>query len=154
MAIIPWRKREHGEGVPEIFSLQKHINDLFNSFFEGGDLWKPFSKKWGPHVDVSETADEVVVKAEIPGVNPKNLDVSLSEDLLTIKGEKREEEKKEGENYFRMERSYGSFSRSIQLPATVDLERVKATGKDGVVTIKLKKKEESKGRKIEITSED
>ena len=105
-----------------------------------------------PHVDVYEEGGNVVVKAEIPGIAKEDLDVSFKENILTISGEKRKEEKVENKDYYQMERSYGSFSRSVYLPTEVKSEEASAIFRDGVLEIRIPKTEESmeKVKKISI----
>lgn len=131
--------------------FQKDFNSLFDHFFNGGmDLSSEF--RFAPEMDVSETEQEIIVKADIPGVEEKDIDVSLTDDLLTVKGEKKMEKEEKEENFYRMERSHGSFQRCIQLPSKVDQEKVKASFKNGVLTITLpKNKEADKNvKKIEV----
>ena len=105
-----------------------------------------------PAVDVSETGKEIVVHAELPGMDPKDIDVSVNGRLLNINGERRQEQVDKGENYHRIERRYGSFSRSFELPAEVDAEKVKATYKDGVLKLNLPKTKEASVKKIDVKS--
>ncbi len=107
---------------------------------------------WSPSVDVAETKDEIVVKAEIPGVSKDDIDLTIENNRLMISGEKRQEEHEEGKNYYRTERSYGSFRRIFNLPAQADAEKVSASYDDGVLTVKIPKSEVAKGKKIDITS--
>jgi HSP20 family protein len=101
-------------------------------------------------VDVKETDTEIVVKAEIPGMDAKDINISVAGDLLTIKGEKKSEREEKEENYHLVERSYGAFSRSLALPAAVDLEKIEAKYDKGVLTVTCPKKEEIKPKAIEI----
>jgi HSP20 family protein len=103
-----------------------------------------------PKLDVTENKDHVTVKAEIPGIDAKDLDVSVHDETLTIRGEKRQEKEEKGEHSCRTERSYGAFSRTIRLPAPVDASKAEATFKDGVVTIKLAKAARAKGTTIPV----
>lgn len=126
-------------------AFQKEMNKLFESFFGGFDL-KPSTHLEGrsaaaftPRVDVSETDKEIKVSAELPGIDEKDIDVSLTRDTLTIKGEKKEEKEDKGKDYYRMERSYGSFTRAISLPIEVDTDKAKATFKKGVLQVVLPK---------------
>lgn len=106
-----------------------------------------------PAVDVTETPETFVVEAEIPGIDPKEIDISLIGDTLTVKGEKRTgEERKEAVRHH-AERAYGAFTRSVTLPGTVDPDRLSAQSKDGVLTITLGKREEAKPRRISIKAE-
>jgi HSP20 family protein len=114
-----------------------------------GDMAKPFEGKM-PKVDVIERDDEVVVKAEIPGVDKKDLDVSVTENSVTIKGTTSHEEKEEKGDYFRSEISRGAYARTVGLPAYVDADKAKASFKDGVLELKLPKVEKAKRRSIEI----
>ena len=127
----------------EIF--RREIDRLFDRFFEV----MPFSEQeFMPSVDISETDKDVIVQAEIPGIDPKDLDISLNGRLLTIKGEKKSEHEEKKENYHKIERKYGSFSRTLELPVDVDPDKVGATYKDGVLKIVLPKTEA--GKKIEV----
>jgi HSP20 family protein len=108
---------------------------------------------WLPAVDVSETGDKITVKAEIPGMEAKDIEISMVGDTLTIKGEKKAEKEEKDENYHMVERSYGSFNRAMKIPAMVDAEKVEATYKNGVLTVVLPKKEEVKPKAIEIKAE-
>ena len=101
-------------------------------------------------MDVSETADQVVVKAEVPGIDPKEINITLAGDMLTIKGEKKSEREETKENYHLVERSYGSFSRSLKLPAAVVVDKIEASYQKGVLTISCPKKEEVKPKTIEV----
>jgi len=126
-------------------SFQREMNQLFDNFFGGFSLspWAPLERgmaqTFTPRVDVSETDKEIKVSAELPGMEEKDIDVSLTRDALTIKGEKKEEKEEKGKDYYRMERSYGSFTRSIPLPIEVDTDKVEATFKKGVLDITLPK---------------
>lgn len=105
---------------------------------------------WHPSVDISENENAFVLKAELPGVNREDINIDINNKTLTLKGEKKFEEKTEKENYVRVERSYGSFSRTFALSDKVDTENVKASYKDGVLEVTLPKKEEAKPREIKV----
>jgi HSP20 family protein len=127
------------------------MDRLFDRFFEG---W-PFrvsaeERLWAPTADVSETAKEVIVKAEVPGMDPKDIDVSVQGDVLTLRGERKQEKEEKDENFHRVERSYGSFSRSIQLPSEVDAGKVSATYQDGILKINMSKTKAAAVKKIEV----
>jgi HSP20 family protein len=126
------------------------MDRLFDRFLEPAWSEMPALGDWSPTLDVSEDKDAVTVKAELPGVEQKDIAVSLQEGMLTIKGEKRAEKEEKDKRYHRVERSYGAFYRSIQLPSAVDAGKVAATFKDGVVTITLPKSPEAKGTTIPI----
>ncbi len=161
--IIPWRRREEEpEGLlrrsdfPGSFmDLQKEINSLFESFFRGAELdfpWRGAETRFTPRVDVSETDDAVLVKAELPGMEEKDVDVTLDNHQLIMKGEKKEEKEDKVRGVQRVERSYGSFYRSIPIPADVDEDKIEANFKRGVLDIKLPKTQadKEKRRKIEV----
>lgn len=97
-----------------------------------------FESHW-PMVDISETGDEIRLTAELPGVSREDLDVSVSNDRITIRGEKKKQQEKSDQNYYRLERYYGSFQRNIPLPCEVESNQVDATFKDGILTVVLKK---------------
>jgi HSP20 family protein len=126
------------------------MDRLFDRFLEPAWSEMPTLGDWSPTVDVSEDKDAVTVKAELPGVEQKDIAVSLQDGMLSIKGEKRAEKEEKDKRYHRVERSYGAFYRSIQLPSTVDTGKVSATFKDGVVTITLPKAPEAKGTTIPV----
>lgn len=106
-----------------------------------------------PVVDLFEEKDDIVVKAEIPGMDKDNINVNLSDHTLTIKGEKKKEEEVKEENYYRSERSYGSFVRTLELPKDVHADKVKATFKNGVLEVRMPKTEEAKAREIKVKVE-
>ena len=146
MALIPWRPWR------EVEILRREMDRLWDRFSGEKPLeWS--GGEWTPSLDVSETQDKVVVKAEAPGIDPKEMEISLSNGVLTLKGEKRKAREEKGENYHLVERSYGSFSRSVRLPAEVQEDKVKASYKDGILTITLPKTERAKERAIKIEVE-
>lgn len=134
--------------LPTISSLQNEMNRMVDSIFREGSLTE--TGMWLPPIDLSETNDKITVKAEIPGIDPKDIDISIQDNTLFLKGEKREEKEEKGKNYYRIERQYGSFSRSVVLPATVNTDKVTAECKNGVLEITLQKKEEVKPKQISI----
>jgi HSP20 family protein len=142
------------------YPLQREMNRLFDDFFSGFEPtpFRGFEDRWGgfsPSVDVKETEKEIVVKAELPGIEEKDMEVSVTDDALTIRGEKKEEKEEKGKGYYHIERSYGSFHREISLPAGVDADNVHAGFKNGVLTVKIPKKESAadKRKKVTIKSE-
>jgi len=161
MNLIPWRHKNGGREVtPQraLATMRSEFDRLFDRFFSDLDL--PMRDlfaapgAWIPAFEVSETADEVVVRAELPGVDPKNVEVTVSGNVLTIAGEKREEsEAREGVTY-RCERRFGSFQRSIELPAAVDADKVRAENVNGVLTVRLPLTESSKPRRIKVLATD
>ena len=133
--------------LPVFSSFQDEMNMVLDNFF---NRESSYGTDWRPKVDVAETESDITVKAEIPGIDPKDVDISITGDILTLKGEKKEEKENTGKCYHRVESSYGSFKRVINLPVSVDVDKVKAEGKNGLLEITLPKKEESKAKKINV----
>lgn len=113
-------------------------------------LSEPAARPWTPSVDILETENELVLKADLPEVNPNNVEIQLENGTLTLKGERKFEQQKNGKGYHRIERSYGSFVRAFSLPDTVDAEKVKADYKAGVLTVTLPKKEVAKPKSVKV----
>ena len=111
---------------------------------------EPASRPWAPAVDIFENENELVLKADLPEVDPKNVGIQMENGTLTLRGERRFEENKGGKGYHRIERGYGSFVRAFSLPETIDPEKVSADYKNGVLTITLPKKEVAKPRTVNI----
>jgi HSP20 family protein len=145
MDIIPWRPFGG-----ELSSLRREMDDLWRRFFGETPLSRRAAEEWWPTVDFSETKDSFTVKAELPGMDAKEVDVSISGDVLTIKGEKKKEEEEKDEHHYRSERYYGSFQRSFQLPAGVQADKVEATFDKGVLKVSLPKAEEARKKQIEV----
>lgn len=130
-------------------TLQEQVNRLFEGkFSNNGD--NSTLTAWAPSVDVYETENELVIKADLPEVPEKDLDVRIENNMLTIRGERKFEQSVKEESYLRMERSYGSFSRSFSLPNTVDTQAIKAQYAEGVLTVTLPKRAESKPKQVKI----
>jgi HSP20 family protein len=130
-------------------NLQEQVNRLFESSFPAKGEASALTN-WAPAVDIYETENELVIKADLPEVNEQELDVRVENNTLTIGGERKFEDKVKEENYLRVERSYGSFSRSFSLPTTVNTEAIKAEYKNGVLTVELPKRAESKPKQVKI----
>jgi HSP20 family protein len=145
MELVPWRP--FGK---ELSTLRREMDDLFGRFFGEFPLARRMAEEWSPSVDISETKNSFVVKAELPGLEAKDINVSISGDMLTIKGEKKKEEEEKDEHRHYVERYYGSFQRTFQLPSTVKTEKIDATFDKGVLKIKLPKKPEAKKKDIEV----
>jgi HSP20 family protein len=125
------------------------VNRLFNEGFERTGEESSLSA-WSPAVDIYETEHELVVKADLPDVDPKDLDIRVENNLLTIRGERKFEKKVSEENYLRVERSYGSFARSFTLANTVNPDAIKAEYQNGVLTLSIPKREEAKPKQIKV----
>jgi len=142
MALIKYTPFETGlEDYPGLRLFQDSLSRLFA---------EPNARPWSPAVDVYETENELVLKADVPDVDPKNVEVQFENGTLTLKGTRKFDEEKNGKGYHRIERSYGSFVRAFSLPETVDPEKVKADFKNGVLTVTLQKKEIAKPRPIPV----
>jgi HSP20 family protein len=149
MALLPSKRQDIDRSGA---SLQREMNRLFEDFFTGDLFVQPFRAigEWRPALDVAETDASVIVKADLPGLEVKDLDVSIRGDILTIRGEKKEEKEEKTKSYHRVERHYGSFERSVRLPATVKADQVKASFKNGVLQIEMPKTEEAKEKTVRI----
>ncbi|MDX1673492.1 MAG: Hsp20/alpha crystallin family protein [Longimicrobiales bacterium] len=129
--------------LSEMNRLAREMDSLFGGFNGPTDLWSP-------PVDVEETGDELILTAELPGMDRENIDIELEDGVLTIQGEKKEEQKDEGTQGLLYERRWGSFTRRFTLPRAVDANNITANYENGILTIRVPKAEEAKGRKIEI----
>lgn len=153
-----WRNKKHDVAIKReeeqehpAYGLQREMNRLFDDFFRSWDMplvGRPFelsafstyeNSSITPRIDFQETDKELRISAELPGLNEKDIDVTLSNDTLTIRGEKKQESEENVKGWYRMERSYGSFTRSIPLPCEVDEDQCTATFKNGVLTVSLSK---------------
>lgn len=143
MSITRWDPFHH------LASFQDQMNRIFEPSFRGRWEESPLTA-WVPNVDIYETENDLVLKADLPDVNEKDIDVRVENNLLTIRGERKFEQKVKEENYLRMERTYGAFSRSFSLPATVNNEGIKAEYKNGVLTVELPKRAEAKPKQVKI----
>lgn len=140
-ALVPWA----GVGP-----LKHEMERLFDRFFEPEDGESFAMGEWAPRLDLSETKDALVVKVEVPAIDPKDIQLSIMEGVLTVTGEKKEEKEDKDEKYYRVERTYGSFSRSVRLPAPVDEAKVAATFKNGLLTVTLPKTPAARSTAIPI----
>lgn len=139
------------EPIPEIVSLQDEMNRLFLDFFGRTPGRRMMSDGlWAPIMDIEETKDDIIVKAEIPGMTKDDVKIQITGDMLTISGERKREEENKDKTYHRIERSYGQFQRMITLPSDVQSAKAKASYENGVLTIRLPKSEEVKPKEISI----
>lgn len=139
----------------EIRTLQDEVNRLFsNSFSTPTGRDEAMSGAWLPKVDIFENKENLVLEAELPGMTRDDFELSFENNTLTLKGERKFEKKDEGDNYHRVERAYGSFTRSFTLPNTVTVDGVTAEFNNGILHVALPKREETKARKIEIVGGD
>ena len=144
MQIVPWKP------FGEISRLRREMDDLWQRFFGQRPFYEPAPMEWAPSVDISETDNDIIVEAELPGVEPADVHVDLTGDVLTIKGEKKKQTEEKGQGLYRSERYYGSYERSFRLPAKVNEDKIEAAFDKGILKIKLPKVEEAKKKIIEI----
>jgi HSP20 family protein len=135
----------------DLRTLQEEVNRLFST-----NLTRAFGDEgiargaWAPSVDIYENKDQIVIEAELPGMKQEDFDLSIENNVITLRGERRFEKTDDTDNYHRVERSYGSFTRSFTLPQTVSSEGAKAEYNNGVLRVTLPKREETKARRIEV----
>jgi HSP20 family protein len=145
MSIVPWKP------LGELTTLRSEMDSLWDRFFPE----KPFHERyqtheWLPSIDLKESKDALVVKAELPGLEAKDVELTLTEDILTIRGEKKEEKEEKDEHHFYVESYCGAFERKIKLPMLVKTDKIDATFDKGVLTINLPKSEEARKKEIKI----
>jgi HSP20 family protein len=145
MALIRW------EPVRELNTIQSEMNRLFNTLFDAPAPANGTARRWIPAMDLVETADAFVLRADLPGLTEKDVNIEFEDNVLTISGERKSEHEEKKEGYYRVERSYGSFSRSLTLPEGVDPDAVKADFDRGVLEVRVPKPEERKPRKVAIS---
>ena len=147
MAIVRW------EPFRDLLSLQERMNRLFEESSRGAGRGQEedwVMGAWAPAVDIYEQNGNIVLQAELPGLDPKDVDVRVENNLLTLRGQRKLDESVTKDNYHRVERSYGSFTRSFTLPNVVDTEKIQASYKDGVLRLTLPTREEAKPKQIAI----
>lgn len=144
MALVRWQPND-------IFDLRRDVNQLFDTFWSNGDNGEsPRPAVWRPSVDISETKEDYVVTADLPGINREDLDVTVVNGRLTIRGTRKQESESTQGTVHRVERVQGTFTRSFDLPTAVAADRIEATYRDGVLTVSVPKAEEAKPRQIEV----
>jgi HSP20 family protein len=149
MALIRW------EPVRELNTIQNEMNRLFNTFFDtpaAPGNGPSLSRRWIPAMDLVESDDDFVLRADLPGLNEDDVNIELEDNVLTISGERRAEHEERKEGYYRVERASGSFSRSLTLPEGVDPGRVRAQFDRGVLEVRIPKPEQRKPRKVTISA--
>ena len=140
----------------DVFGLTARMNDLFNAYNRrtGSEDESTVEAAWVPAVDVRETGDSLVLTMEIPGIDPKAVDIAVENNRLTVSGERTFDSADEGESYHRVERAFGSFARSFRLPNRFDADNIEARSKHGVLTLVIPKREEAKPRSIKVQVEN
>lgn len=145
MAIIRW------DPFRDMMTLRDRMNRMFEDMAASrGEDKDLVTSTWSPAVDIYETGEELVLTAEVPGMDDKDIEIKLEDNTLSLRGERKFEKETKEENYHRIERAYGTFYRSFTLPPYVDQESIKAEHENGVLKIRLPKKSETKPRKVEI----
>ena len=127
--------------------IHRFLSEAFPRLFGGGE---PSTRTWAPPVDIYETDNALVLKADLPGVDPKDVEIRVENGILYLKGERKFEKEVKEDNYHRVERSYGAFTRSFSLPSSINTEQVKAEYKDGQLTLTMPKREEAKPKTVKI----
>ena len=153
MALIPWRPREDWwDPFTDLEKIQMQMNQLFNTSLarEGGRDAGLLDGAWNPAVDIYDSKESILVKADIPGLSKDDIEVTVHGDTLVIKGEKKHEKEVKEKDYVRTERFYGNFQRAIRLPAEVETNKVDATYKNGVLELVLPKSEKAKPKQIKL----
>jgi HSP20 family protein len=143
MALVRW------DPAREVDTLQSEVNRLFDTFF-GGRPGDAGARRWVPAMDLTETDDHLVLRADLPGLDRDDVKIEVKDGVLTVSGERKAEHEHREEGYHRVERAYGSFSRSLSLPQDVDAERIAATFDKGVLEVRIPKPEERKPHRVEI----
>jgi HSP20 family protein len=145
MALIRW------DPIRDLDSLQSDMNRLFDRFFEGGRGANGGAvRRWIPAMDLVESEDHLVLRADLPGMKEDDVDIEIKDGVLTISGERKSEHEEKGEGFHRVERAFGRFSRSLSLPDGVDAKKVAASFKDGVLEVKVPKPEDTKPTRVAI----
>ncbi len=153
MSLVRWNPvRDLTSWPSDVFNVQRKINKLFDNFFRGGaqDDGSFGLSMWTPAVDIVERENDYSVNVELPGVRKEDVKITLENNILTIRGEKKEEAEEKNKNITRVERRYGSFQRSFTLPTTVKADKIDAVFSDGMLTISLPKAEEARPKQIEV----
>jgi HSP20 family protein len=146
MALIRW------EPVRELNTIQSEMNRLFNTFFEGAPGGGAQMRRWLPAMDLVETQDDFVLRADLPGLSEGDVNIEFEDNVLTISGERRSEHEEHKEGYYRVERASGAFQRSLTLPEGVDPEAIQASFDKGVLEVRIPKPEQRKPRKVSISA--
>ena len=148
MTIVRW------EPLRELSTLQSDMNRFFNAMFDtpgaGGGGQSSGMRRWTPAMDLAETEDAFVLRADLPGVSQEDVHIELEDTVLTVSGERKSDHEAKGEGFYRVERSFGAFSRSLTLPKGVDPEAIDASFTDGVLEVRIPKPEQRKPRRITI----
>jgi HSP20 family protein len=143
MALVRW------DPVRELDTLQGDMNRLFDRFFEGR-VGNGTSRRWIPAMDLVETEDHLVLRGDLPGMTEDDVDIEIKDNVLTVSGERKSESEEKGEGFHRVERAFGSFSRSLTLPQGIDPDKVEAHFENGVLEVQIPKPAEAKPTRVQI----
>src|SRR3712207_1222046 len=143
MALVRW------EPTREVDTLQNEVNRVFDAFFGGGGN-AARTRRWVPAMDLVETEDQLVLKADLPGLTTNDVNIEVKDGVLTVSGERRAEHEENSEGFYRVERAFGQFSRSMTLPDGIDAERIAADFHDGVLEVRIPKPEARKPHRVAI----
>ena len=143
MALVRW------DPVRELDSFQSDVNRLFDRFFDGRGA--NGNRRWIPPMDLVETEDHLVLRGDLPGLAEDEIEIEIEDNVLTVSGERKSEHEQSGKGYYRVERSFGSFSRSLTLPEGVDADAIRASFDNGVLEVQIPKPEQHKPRKVQIS---
>jgi HSP20 family protein len=146
VTIVRW------EPLREMSSLQTEMNRLFNTMFESPTVGNGGTRRWTPAMDLAETENHFVLRADLPGMREEDVAIELEDNVLTVSGERKADHEENGEGFYRVERAFGAFSRSLTLPQGVDAEAVSAGFTNGVLEVRIPKPEQRKPRKIAIST--
>jgi HSP20 family protein len=152
MSLVRWNPaRDLAAWPSDLFGMQREMNRMFNNLFHSSDEGEDYAlASWTPAVDIAEHDEEYTVKVELPGVSKDDVKITVESNMLTVRGEKKQEKETKKENYHRVERSYGSFQRSFTLPTAIMNDKIDAAFKDGILTVHVPKAEEAKPKQIEV----
>jgi len=149
MALIRW------EPARELHTMQNEMNRLFSTFFDSptpsNGRGRAVARRWVPAMDVVQTDDHFVLRADLPGLSESDVQLEVEDNVLTISGERKSEQEQKGQGYYRLERSFGSFSRSLTLPEGVEPDAIEASFDSGVLEVRIPKPEQPKPRKVQIS---
>jgi HSP20 family protein len=144
MALVRW------EPTREVDSLQSEVNRVFDAFFGSGTGNATRSRRWLPAMDLVETEDQLVLKADLPGLGHDDVNIEVKDGVLTVSGERRAEHEENSEGFYRVERAFGQFSRSMTLPDGIDADKIAADFHDGVLEVRIPKPEQRKPHRVQI----
>ena len=148
MAIVRWRPRREWDPFADMLDLQNSINKLFNLSIGRRTPGEPST--WTPYVDIMRKGDNFILRSELPGLKKDDIEITVQDNVVTLKGEKRDEKEIKEDDYYQCERCFGAFQRSFELPSAIDRSKIKANFKDGVLNVTLPIAEEAKPKQIKV----